>query len=241
MADTIDVPVIGPTKKLWVWGGLATVAVIVGFAYVRRAAAGPADIVDPALLPPSDELDPGAQTTAGITFPARDEPDPDSLPPTTNPQWVQRAVLYMQGLAYDSQLVATTLGKYLARQPLANNESDIVRTVEGAIGRPPEGTYNIIPIGTPSTPKPPSGGGTPAPTPVVPEKVSVPLETNLYTWTAQIAARYKIPYSLPRMRQLNPWVDGSDAKGKYIVWQGDKSPFTPVFRASGGIPPVRIR
>lgn len=243
MTDTVDVPVAGRMNKKVVIGGLVIVAGVVGYAYLKRAMV-PAEpeVIDPELESYSGGLQTygSGSTTGGLAYnnPPPADVDPDDLPPTNNAQWVQRGVDYMQGLAFDAQFVATTLGKYLARVPVIASEADVIRTVEGAIGRPPVGEYRIIMVSTPPPPPPANDPPPPPPPaqqppPAVPEKVSVPLNVNLYTWTAEIAAAYRIPYDLNRMRSLNPGIDG------YIKWLDTKPDKTPIFYK--GTPPVRLR
>lgn len=91
-------------------------------------------------------------------------------------------------------------------------------------GRPPDAPPPPPPAGPPTGPKVPVG-----------HKLSVPVGANLYDWTASVSQTYSVPYSLGKLRELNPGID------KYIQWEGTTSPKTPVFRRSGGVPPVRIR
>jgi hypothetical protein len=171
MGDTISLPIAGEVKKTWVYVGGAVVAGVVGYAwYAHRqntaAAAGtaPEDLVD---------YGGGVQTAAaGTTTPglangntSTDTTDPSTLPPTTNAAWFNRVVDYMGGIGYDPTVVASALGKYLAREGLTPAEADLVRVAVGALGTPPVGEFRIIPIGTPSTPIPPAPTPTPVPTP----------------------------------------------------------------------------
>ena len=80
------------------------------------------------------------------------------LPAQTDAEWVQRAIDLLQQWGWDPNLLATTLGKYIGRQPLSPQEQDIVRTAQGSLGLPP-GLQPIIPIGTPATPTPPIASG----------------------------------------------------------------------------------
>jgi hypothetical protein len=159
---SIDLPLAGPVKKRHLAIGGAVVAGVVGYAWWKhfRSSDMPAEI-DPGFADFSGGLQTGTggTTQPGIPWEPADGADPDGLPPTTNAQWTQRGVDWMQNLGFDPQLVATTLGKYLARVPVTQVEADIIRTVEGAIGKPPVGEYRIIMVGNP----PPAAPAPPAP------------------------------------------------------------------------------
>ena len=209
MAQTgvIDVPGAGPVPKGWVYVGLAGVAAVVGYAYwKRRNSSSSPEIVEPEI----EDYTGGVQTGgAGVTQPGLPYSTGESSgavgAPHTNAEWTQAAITALEGVGFDPQFAAVTLGKYLAAQPLNAAEADLVRTAQGLVGRPPVGDVRIIMIGTNSTPAP----STP---PTAPERVSVPLNYNLYQWTAEIAAAYGIPYDLNRLRTLNPGIDS------YIKW-----------------------
>lgn len=214
MTETVDLPVAGPVKKQWVIVGGAAVAGIVGYAwwkYYRDGGAGEGPVeLDPGFADYDGGLYTGTPgtTTPGLAYnPPGDTTDPDDLPPTTNAVWTVRGVDYLQNLGFDPQLVAVTLGKYLARVPVTAAEADIIRTAEGAIGKPPVGEYRIIMVGNPpagGNPDPPPDNTQPPP---VPEKASVPAGADIYQWCAQTAAFYHISYDLARMRALNPGID----------------------------------
>lgn len=203
MADTetVALPVAGPVKKTWVYGGLAVVAVIVGYAYYTRSQA-PAAPVD--LYPPVEGGDlPGdSTTTPGLSHTPPEPPDPSTLPPTTNSEWSQRAVTYLRDdLGYDPTLVGSALGKYLAREPLTAPEADIVRTVEGVMGRPPSGDYRIIVVGTPP---PPAGakdqsGNLIKVLPVLPG-------WKVDQWINDVRRQYRSDFSWPELVRLNPTI-----------------------------------
>lgn len=173
---TIDIPVAGPIKKQYVYVGVAAVAVILGYAYWRSANSGDGEIVEPGFDDygtvegtgsrgsTTDGLGDGDDDTAG-------DGDNDNMPPSTNAEWTRQGIAFMEGINYDPQLVASVLGKYLARQALTDREADIVRTVEGALGKPPVGEWRIILVGTP--PPTPTPDPTPTPKPVPAAYVSV--------------------------------------------------------------------
>ena len=202
MSDTIDLPAVGPVKKQWLYVGGALALGIVGYAWYQHAqsagAAGDETPVDPEFenYGVDGGGSAGGTTTGGLAYTPPAETDPDDLPPTTNAAWVQRCVDYLSDvIGFDAQLVSTTLGKYLGRQPLTAVEADLVRTALGAVGSPPVGEYRIIMIGTPSTPTPPSTPSTPS-TPL-PRKDDPPATTPapLPTKTAQYVAVTVVLYT----------------------------------------------
>lgn len=159
MADTIDIPVAGPVKKQWVYVAAAVAAGIIGYAYWRSRISATDTPVDPQFADYSGGLQTGGDgtTTGGLAYQPGDsthDVNPDDLPPATNAVWTQRAVEMLASLGWDSQYVATVLGKYLARLPLTLVESAIPRTAIGLLGKPPVGEYNVIIIGGTTTPPP---------------------------------------------------------------------------------------
>lgn len=173
---TVTLPVAGKVKKTWVYIGAAGALGIIAAVWWRSRSSEPL----PEELPEEPGLEDytgglqtgsagGSSTTGGISWQPAPPADPDDLPPTTNAMWTQRGVDWMQNLSFDAQLVATVLGKYLARVPVVASEADIIRTVIGAIGPPPVGEYRIILVSTPPTPPPPDPKP-PTPKPPTPPK-----------------------------------------------------------------------
>lgn len=159
-SGTVKIPGLGPMKKTYVYAGVALVIGIVGYAYWTRSKGDDVVYLDPAELPYGEQLDPDASTTPGLEYNNDDDDDPTFGAPRSNIEWSDRAVTRLEWLGYDGQLVATTIGKYLARQGLTPAEQEMIRTIHGLIGRPPEGDYPIIAV-----PNPPGGGTTDPPPP----------------------------------------------------------------------------
>jgi hypothetical protein len=142
---TINVPGLGPTKSVYVYtAGAATLGVIT-YAWWSRRNAAPAVDPNAILADPALSQDSGGTTTPGITTSVSTEvPDPDSIPPTTNAEWAQRATnILVNTLGYDAQTVAQAIGDYLARQGLTSTEANIIRVAWGQLGRPPVGDFPI--------------------------------------------------------------------------------------------------
>lgn len=155
VGKTVDVPGIGEVKAVYVYGIGAVFVGVIGYAWWSRRNLAAGSEAEPAYVPGMDE-DSGGTTTAGIERRDPEPVDPDKLPPTTNDEWSRRATEYMMNvLGYDGQLVAKTIGKYLSRQGLTPNEQDIIRTIWGQLGRPPQGDFPILSVPKPKPdPKP---------------------------------------------------------------------------------------
>jgi hypothetical protein len=57
--------------------------------------------------------------------------------PTTNAQWYQQCVDYLEDHGYDPTSTAAALGKYLAKAELTQAQAEIVEAAIGAFGYPP--------------------------------------------------------------------------------------------------------
>lgn len=154
---TVDVPVVGKTKKAYVAVAVALVAGIVGWAWYRRqdgaAADGDAsfyaDTRTGSELPTDTYTNPGSnadgQSGTGIGG------DSTWHAPSTDPEWAQDALERLTW--YEPGFVSATVGKYLARQPLTSGEQTLIREIWAQIGRPP-GNQPIVT--TPNVPVPAS-------------------------------------------------------------------------------------
>lgn len=165
----------------------------------------------------------------------------------TNDQWALKAVgdLIAHNInAYDAQVAVR---KYLAGEDITTEQSGWISMAIRDIGPPPRLPTggNTIPPPSPTPNPTPTPSPSPTPTTSAPYAVSkyadvyesVPLGQDLYQWTAAIGKAYGVPYSLPIMRQLNPGIDF------YINWLPNPTGanyLIPVFRPSGGVPPVKI-
>lgn len=169
---TIDVPGVGPTKKVYVYTLGALCLGILGYAWFSYKGGGGSGALaagDPAADYIGDGG--GGTTTPGITTPTTpttgETPDPETLPPTTNEEWTRRAEVWLtETLGYDSQMIGTVFGKYFARQGLQPTEQDLIRSAWARFGRPPVGDWPILsipkqqPPPPDTTPPPPPNTGT---------------------------------------------------------------------------------
>lgn len=144
-SGTVNVPGLGSMKRNHVLILVAVAVGVVGYAYWQRGRNAEPVYLDPAELNYGDDLPAGASTTPGIVeYNNTEDDDPTYGAPRTNNEWSSRAIERLSYLNYDGQMVATAIGKYLARQQLSQAEADVIRTIHGLIGRPPEGDYPIL-------------------------------------------------------------------------------------------------
>lgn len=181
---SINVPVIGPTKSVYVYGGLAVVAVVVGYAYWKRSAGG---AEDPSYYA---DLRTGSSTGSDAYEGANDSISGtsgsaayDAVPkvPTTDQEWTAAVVATLTH--YEPEYLYAVLGKYLARQPISAEEAVAVRAAWAAVGRPP-GNQQILTAADTSTPGTSKAPG--APTGL--KQKSVTSTSVTFTWTAVAGA-----------------------------------------------------
>lgn len=170
---TVTLPAIGQVDQRWLVGGGALVVGVVGFAWWHRgvasanAAAADTSATDPTATDATAE-----GVSDGTPWPFRPiggstiDPAAGGTAPTTNETWTQEALDKMEAAGWDRQLVATAIGKFLARKPLkVPDETELIQTVLALEGHPPQGSYSIIPA-TPTAPDRPGGTVTPPSVPM---------------------------------------------------------------------------
>lgn len=155
----MNVPAIGKVKKQWVIIGLAVSAGIVGYAWWKNGKGQPAasegDVTADDLAYTGVDSFRGAVTAGGSTVSGT---VPGEGPPLTNAEWTQRVVDLLEGVGFDRNFAAATIGKYLAGNPLTTAEAILVQTALGLLGNPPAGALPIIKGNGGTTDPPPSGG-----------------------------------------------------------------------------------
>jgi hypothetical protein len=157
MPDTVKLPVIGPTKKGWVWAGGLAVAGAVIYSYWRSsttpvAAPGEGELTTDDLAYTGDvDAFAGARTPGGETY---DPSIPGDGPPTTNAEWTQRVIDSLEGVGYTRDMAANTIGKYLSGQPLTAAERILIQAAIAIWGNPPAGALPMIDAPTPPTQPP---------------------------------------------------------------------------------------
>jgi hypothetical protein len=152
MAETINVPGLGPTKSAYVYAGGALVIGIVGYAWWKNSQnQAQTDFVGAS---PDDfgvsDYDSPLGNSGGNSGGSYDSTDPDAL--TTNAKWTAFAIEKLAQWNYDAGAVSSALGKYLARQPLTETEIGIVQAAIAAAGSPPIGGPYPITNALPSNP-----------------------------------------------------------------------------------------
>ncbi len=160
-SKTVELPGFGKVKRVYVFGAVAAVAVIVAVAYWRRSQGGGGGEVATDYYA---DLRTGSDTGSDAYEGAKDSVTGDSgsaaydaIPktPTTDQEWTAAVVNSLTH--YEPGYLYGVLGKYLARQPITTDEAAVVRAAWAAIGRPPGGQQIITAAetstpGTPTTP-----------------------------------------------------------------------------------------
>lgn len=135
MADTVELPGMGRVDRKYLYGAIALVAGIVGYAWWNRSRSEAAPVVDP-LTGSQDPATGGAYVNPR---PVNSTIDQTADVIDTNAEWTQAVTERLSIMFYDSTFIATTIGKYLARQPLTTDEADLIRTAWAYEGKPPDG------------------------------------------------------------------------------------------------------
>jgi hypothetical protein len=147
----VNVPAVGKVDRKWIFAGLAAAAGVVVFAYWRNSQAPAVSPEEGDQYAAGDDYTPDAYI--GATQPGGETYDPNDGTtniPTTNQEWSTRAIDALESVGYDRAKVATTIGKYLAGQPLDLAEKLIIQVAIAMLGNPPAGELPII--SAPSTP-----------------------------------------------------------------------------------------
>ncbi len=140
-SKSVDLPVFGKTKRVYVYGAAAVVAVIVGYAYFRRSAAGGGGDEETSyyadLRTGSDTGDDAYSGAVDSKSGSGSSDYYDNLPktPQTDQQWTAAVVATLT--SYEPEYLYGVLGKYLANQTLTAEEAAVIRAAWAAIGRPP--------------------------------------------------------------------------------------------------------
>jgi hypothetical protein len=168
VSETINVPKVGPVKKVYVLAGVGTVAAYVLWRYYAAASSSGAPAEPGEYQPDTSSVTQSgsAPTTGDRTGNTTDTTGTDGLI-LTNDQWTQRAVELLGVAGWEDRTVLTALGKWLSRQALTDQEALIVRSATAITGQPPVGgpyPINLVAGGhstpaKPEVPKAPGGQG----------------------------------------------------------------------------------
>ena len=157
MADTINVPGIGATKPVYVYGAVALVVGIVGYAWWKNAQT-PTDYVGASADDYGvGEYDSPLGDTGGNSTGSYTSVDPEAI--DTNAEWTNDAATKLTNAGWNATDVYTALGKYLNRQGLTADQITIVQAAIAASGPPPVGGPYPITDSLPDTPS--TGTGPP--------------------------------------------------------------------------------
>lgn len=174
---TVKLPGIGDVETKYVWSGAAVVGVIVAYAYYKRSHAAATASTAATTTPDPNSIDPATGITYGEEAAAAaagssgsagyNNPNPAASgynsvsgvsTISTNLDWSNAVTTALETLGYDSGFIGSTLGKYLAGQPLTADEAALIRTAWAYVGKPPSGSTGINLGGTTT---PPAGTTTP--------------------------------------------------------------------------------
>lgn len=163
MAGTVKLPGVGTVPTKYAVGGVVVVVGIAGFFWIRyinsqsaAAAAGDTTTTDttgtdeytyPAYATdyaPDQSYDGGAYPYPTYTTPSYGlTTTVQTVNPTTNSEWTQRSVEYLESVGVDATNASLSVSRYLLKECLSATQADIVRQAVAGMGTPPQGTYNI--------------------------------------------------------------------------------------------------
>lgn len=229
MAEQIEVPAIGKVDRKYVYGAVALVAGIVGYAWWTRSRSEAAVVTTDPTTGSEDPATGGAYVNPRPVTSTVDQTG-DAI--DTNPEWTAAVTARLSTMFYDSQFIATTLGKYLSRQPLTTDEADLVRTAWAFEGKPPEGPDSFTLTNT--------GGNS-----SIPETYAAQAGQHLSAWVAAVNAAYPAAeMTEAKAKLLNPGAPIQLANAYGYITAAN-----PANRPGGGTPvdvfgdsyPMRIR
>jgi hypothetical protein len=159
MPDTITLPGLGPTKKMYVYAGAGVLVVAVGIYYYRKRQGGGgagSGAVDPSTIDPATGFPEGSPEdlqalaamenyapgqSVGISGPPSGQTPTYTYPSATyatNDAWTQGATDYLVNVEDQSAAnVGPALAKYLAGEPVTPAQKVIIEMAEAIAGKPP--------------------------------------------------------------------------------------------------------
>jgi hypothetical protein len=185
MADTVKLPAIGNVDKRWVYIGGAGILGFVGYAWWNRARTGPAEQADFT----EEDIPQGREPPPTVVGSESFEDSAVTAIINTNSEWYTAAIEYLVGTGgFDFTFATITLGKFLARRELTEQEANLVQAAKGAVGEPPQGGPWPIIRGTVPGPTP---TGTKLATPTLKMGIGDPKNTYYQlSWTKVAGATH---------------------------------------------------
>lgn len=196
-AADVDVPGIGDVKKEYVYGGVALVAGIGGYAWwkARKGSGSNAPVV----LNPNDVV-PATDYQPSPTGNATQNVDSTGDALTTNAKWTTYVVEKLASYGYDPQVASASLGKWISRSagPYSSVDVEVIQRGIGLAGYPPEnGPWTVPAVST--NPPPSTGGDTPNPSTV--------LDSSHFNTAGWSAEALKSPWRITTALAGESWKD----------------------------------
>ncbi|MEU0398351.1 hypothetical protein ABZ208_37535 [Streptomyces sp. NPDC006208] len=150
LQGTADVPGLGKTKKVWIYGGLGVAGTYVAWRWYQASRDEEPEPGADGFYSSTDQSELGLSTTGGPTNvggnsgnTSTDGTTPGSI--DTNSEWTNEAAALLGNAGYDSAAVYAALGDFLARRALDKTEATIARAALAAAGQPPvNGPFSVI-------------------------------------------------------------------------------------------------
>lgn len=149
MAEDIDIPKVGKVQKKYVFAAVGVAAAYVGWRYWQVNQASSEDVTT--VTPDVNNPDVSASgviggSASGNTQYAGTTTNGTGTSILTNADWTADAVAKLTATGgWDAASVYSALGDYLAAKPLTQTEQSIVNSAIAASGKPPVGTFTVIP------------------------------------------------------------------------------------------------
>jgi hypothetical protein len=151
LQGTVDVPVAGRMKKVYIYIPAGLAAAYVAWRWYQASQDGAeAPAGSDGTYSTEDLSDYGLSTTGGSTSVTGNTGNTSTDGTTegaidTNAEWTARAVELLGNAGYDGAAVYGALGEFLARRALDKTEASIVRAALAAAGQPPQnGPYSVL-------------------------------------------------------------------------------------------------
>ena len=206
MAETVKAPVVGSIDKRWVYMGGALIAGFVGYAWWTRGRGTPAQEED--FL--EEDIPQGREPPPTVVGSEDFDTNEVNAIINTNAEWYTAAVEYLVGTGgFDFTFTTLTLGKFLARRELTENEANLVQAAKGAVGEPPQG--GPWPVIRTTAPTPSTPGSDKLATPQLRVGIGNPRNTVYkLAWTkVPGATHYTVKRELPASKRTSRVVVGT--------------------------------